>query len=121
LLKHIRQSAPDAAVLLTVPNDSYLFKRYINRNTGRMMDVINDLADKNNLAVWDFYSIMGGLNSAQAWFDAHLMNPDHIHFSRQGYILKGDLFFAAFLNTWEEFLKGRFSLNSERRTVIANE
>ncbi len=105
LLKHIRQAAPDAAVLLTVPNDSYLFKRYINRNTGRMMDVINDLAGKFDLAVWDFYSIMGGLNSAQAWYDANLMNPDHIHFSRQGYILKGDLFIAAFLNTWEEFLK----------------
>ncbi len=105
LLRLIRKSAPDAAVLLTVPNDSYLFKRYINRNTERMMDAINDLAGKNDLAVWDFYSIMGGLNSAQAWYDASLMNPDHIHFSKQGYILKGDLFFAAFLNTWEAFLR----------------
>lgn len=105
LLKHIRKSEPDAAILLTVPNDSYLFKRYINRNTERMMGVINDLARKNDLAVWDFYSIMGGLNSARAWYDAGLMNTDHIHFSRKGYILKGDLFFAAFLNTWDAFLR----------------
>ncbi len=105
LLKKLKRSAPNAALLLTVPNDSYLFKRYINRNTEKMMDVIISLARRNNLAVWDFYSIMGGLNSARAWYDAGLMNPDHIHFSKQGYILKGDLFFAAFLNTWEEFLR----------------
>ncbi|HJX71430.1 MAG TPA: GDSL-type esterase/lipase family protein [Bacteroidales bacterium] len=105
LLTHIRKSAPDAAILLTVPNDSYLFKRYINRNTEKMMNIIIDLARNNNYAVWDFYSIMGGLNSARAWYDASLMNPDHIHFNKQGYMLKGDLFFAAFLNTWEGFLK----------------
>jgi lysophospholipase L1-like esterase len=105
LLTHIKKSVPGAAILLTVPNDSYLFKRYVNRNTEKMMDIIVDLARNNNLAVWDFYSIMGGLNSADAWYDASLMNPDHIHFNKQGYVLKGDLFFAAFLNTWEEFLK----------------
>ena len=107
LLSKIRIAAPDAAILLTVPNDSYLFKRYINRNTEKMMHVILTLAEQYNLAVWDFYSIMGGLNSAQAWYDAGLMNRDHIHFNKQGYILKGDLFFAAFLNTWDDFLNNR--------------
>jgi hypothetical protein len=45
------------------------------------------------------------LNSVRAWYEANLMNPDHVHFNKQGYLLKGDLFFAAFLNTWEEFLE----------------
>ena len=105
LLAHISKSVPDAAILLTVPNDSYLFKKYINRNTEKMMNVIIDLARNNDYAVWDFYSIMGGLNSARAWYNAGLMRPDHIHFNRQGYLLMGDLFFAAFLKTWEGFLK----------------
>jgi lysophospholipase L1-like esterase len=104
LLARISKSVPDAAILLTVPNDSYLFKKYINRNTEKMMNVIIDLARNNDYAVWDFYSIMGGLNSVRAWYDAGLMRPDHIHFNRQGYLLKGDLFFAAFLKTWEGFL-----------------
>lgn len=101
----IKKIAPEAAILLTVPNDSYLYRRFLNRNTINMGEIIFDLAKKYNLAVWDFFSVMGGLNSVKEWHDAGLMNNDHVHFSKQGYILKGDLFFAAFLKTWEEFLK----------------
>ena len=104
LIEKIRTTAPDAAILLTVPNDSYLYRKYINRNTAKMENIIFELSSKYNLAVWDFYSVMGGLNSVSAWYDAGLMRPDHVHFNKEGYMLKGDLLFAAFLNTWEEFL-----------------
>ncbi len=105
LISEIKESAPDAAILLTVPNDSYLYRRYINKNTAKMEEIIYHLAAKYSLGVWDFYSIMGGLNSAKDWYDAGLMNGDHVHFNKQGYILNGDLLFAAFIKTWEEFLK----------------
>ena len=105
LLSKINEAAPNAAILLTVPNDDYLFHRYVNRNTEQMEKVIVDLARDQNLGVWDFYDIMGGLNSVHAWYDAGLMNRDRVHFSKPGYIYKGDLMFTAFLNTWESFLK----------------
>jgi lysophospholipase L1-like esterase len=98
----IKKSIPDAAILLTVPNDSYLHKRYINNNTAVMRDIIYELAATNGCGVWDFYAIMGGLNSAKQWYNSGLMAKDHIHFNKAGYLLKGDLFFNAFLNSWND-------------------
>jgi len=104
LLSNIRKAMPEAAILITVPNDSYLFKRYINRNTATMREIIFDIARSNGYGVWDFYSVMGGLNSAASWYSNGLMSKDHIHFNKPGYLLNGDLFFNAFLNTWEKHL-----------------
>jgi len=98
----IRNIVPEAALLLTVPNDSYLNKRYINNNTAVMRDIIYDLAKEHVCGVWDFYSIMGGLNSAKQWYTGGLMAKDHIHFNKAGYLLKGDLFFNAFLTSWND-------------------
>lgn len=104
LLDSTIKAAPDASILLTVPNDSYLYRRYANRNTELMKNVIFELAREYNCGVWDFYTIMGGLNSSQAWYAMDLMNYDRIHFNRKGYILKGELLFSAFLKGWEKQL-----------------
>lgn len=104
LLKLIQQAAPEAAVLLTVPNDSYLYRRYINRNTEKMRSIIFEIAGNNNLAVWDFFTIMGGLNSSYVWNLNGMMNRDKIHFNRKGYLFKGDLFFNAFLKAYENHI-----------------
>jgi hypothetical protein len=102
LLDSVRRAAPQAAILLTVPNDSYLYKRYINQNTAHMRRIIFEIARSEDCGVWDFYSVMGGLNSVKAWYDQGLMNRDHIHFNKTGYLLKGDLFFSAFINSWDD-------------------
>ena len=104
MIDSVRFAAPNAAILLTVPNDSYLFKRYTNYNTAQMRALIFDIARVYGCGVWDFYTIMGGLNSATTWYNNGLMNKDHIHFNRPGYLLKGDLFFNAFLRSWETHL-----------------
>ncbi len=101
----IKKAAPGAAILLTVPNDSYLFKRYVNHNTARIREIIYDIARSTGCGVYDFYTVMGGLNSATAWYNSGLMSKDHIHFNKPGYLLKGDLFFSAFLSSWGEHLQ----------------
>jgi len=105
LLDSVTSATPNAAILLTVPNDCYLFKRYTNPNTSRMREIIYDIARSNYCGVWDFYTVMGGLNSSKAWYNNGLMNKDHIHFNKPGYLLKGDLFFTAFLKSWEDYLQ----------------
>jgi len=104
LLNVIAEATPMAALLLTVPNDAYLFRRYSNTNIRRMRELIFSLAEEQGCGVWDFYSVMGGLNSAREWYNSGLMNRDHIHFNKPGYLLKGDLLFNAFLNSWEDHL-----------------
>lgn len=104
LISRIQSSVPWAAILLTVPNDSYLYRRYTNRNTSVMRDMITGLAREHNAGVWDFYSVMGGLNSILVWQRFGLAKRDRIHFTRKGYLLKGDLFFNAFLKSYDDYI-----------------
>jgi lysophospholipase L1-like esterase len=104
LICRIRDAAPQAAILLTVPNDSYLYRKYINPNTALVREVIMELAAEHNCGVWDFYTVMGGLNSIVVWQRFGLAKRDRIHFTEKGYLLMGDLFFNAFLKTYDNFI-----------------
>jgi lysophospholipase L1-like esterase len=104
LIRRVHSAAPDAAIILTVPNDSYLYRRYTNKNTARVREIIMDLAEEHNCGVWDFYTIMGGLNSIIVWQRFGLAKRDRIHFTRKGYLLKGDLFFNAFLKSYDDYI-----------------
>lgn len=105
LIAKIKKAAPNAAILLTVPNDSYLHRWRANRNTALARDAIYKVAKKHNCAVWNFYDIMGGLNSITLWYKAGLSAWDKIHFNGRGYILKGDLLFNAFLRAYDIYLQ----------------
>ena len=107
LIRRIRTALPEAAILITVPNDSYLYRRYTNPNTKKVRDMILDLAEEHNCGVWDFYGIMGGLNAIIVWQRFGLAKRDRIHFTRKGYLLKGDLFFNAFLKSYDDFIDKR--------------
>jgi lysophospholipase L1-like esterase len=104
LIKNTRKAAPNALILITVPNDAYYYKRYVNTNTLLLRKEIYSIAKEYNYGVWDFFNVMGGLNSSQKWYNYGLMRYDRVHFNRPGYILKGDLFVTAFLKGWEKNL-----------------
>ena len=99
----IRRVNPDCAFIFTVPNDNYVRYRYPQKNIDKCRNIIYQLAEKYGAGVWDFYTIMGGLGSSQKWYKDHLMIRDRIHFTREGYLLKGELFYDAFLKWYREF------------------
>lgn len=103
LIDEVRGVNPDVAVLLTVPNDAYYLKRYPNKNVPVLRDVIYKLAKKYDAGVWDFFSIMGGFASSQSWYKNQLMHKDRVHFTFEGYTIKGDLFYEAFLKFLDEY------------------
>ncbi len=107
LIQRIRKRMPETAILLTVSNDSYMYRRYPNKNTALTGKEIMRLAEKYDCGVWDFYQIMGGFNSSALWYKEKLMVSDRIHFSINGYLLKGDLFFNAFLKSYDNHLLKR--------------
>jgi len=100
----IRRAAPEAAILNTVANDSYLFRRYPNKNTQLAENVIYDVAKNENCGVWDFYEVMGGFNSSKLWQKQNLMGRDLIHFNLEGYLLVGDLFFNAIIKSYDNHI-----------------
>jgi lysophospholipase L1-like esterase len=96
MIQQVLQSNPNCAILLTVPNDDYYMRKYPNRNTERQREVIYQLAAQYQIAVWDFYGIMGELGSSKTWKMEGLMQADYVHFTGTGYHLKGTLLIEAF-------------------------
>ncbi len=111
-MKMIFRANPDAAVLLTVPNDSYYRKRYANPHTKTAANAIIRLAKKYKMGVWNMYEIMGGYGSSQRWYKNKLMPSDRVHFSGKGYDIKADLLLMAFLEAWDA------SVGREPRTLF---
>lgn len=106
-IAEIKKANPDAAILLTVPNDDYYRRRYPNRNIQEAEDVILELAKEYGYGVWNFYQIMGGFNSSSLWYKDFLMAYDRIHFTTKGYLIKGDLLFFAILKSYDNHIDNK--------------
>lgn len=102
MMKIALRANPNCALLLTVPNDSYYHRKYLNKNIGREREVIIELAQEYKMAVWDLYGVMGELGSSKTWYRNDLMRSDLVHFSVKGYHLKGDLFIDGFLKYMQQ-------------------
>ena len=98
----VTRANPNCAILLTVPNDAYYRRRYLNKNVAREREMIIQLAKKYEASVWDFYGIMGELGSSKVWNRNKLMRKDLVHFTSRGYRLKGDMFIEAFFKWLEQ-------------------
>ena len=103
---------PNCALLLTVPNDSYYHRRYLNKNIARERTVIKELAAEYGMAVWDLYGIMGELGSSKTWQTNKLMRSDKIHFTHDGYHLKGEMFIDGFLKYMDQMDERKMQLNN---------
>ncbi|MBC8172963.1 MAG: hypothetical protein H7X71_03560 [Chitinophagales bacterium] len=101
-IENIKRVNPACTFIFTVPNDNYKNKKP-QKNIAKCRDVIYELAGIYNAGVWDFYDIMGGYGSSHKWYLDKLMKRDRIHFTNEGYIIKGDLFYEAFLKGYASF------------------
>ena len=75
-------------------------KKTFNPNTAKVQQAFTDLAKEYNGCVFDVYAIMGGLGSSDKWLKENLMKKDHIHFTREGYQLVGDLMYNAIVDDY---------------------
>lgn len=117
LIDSIRAASPGTAILLITNNDSYKKYRrkyYVNKNGPVVRESMLKLAKEKNLAVWDFFTVMGGLESMETWMKHGLGKSDRVHFTTPGYKLMGDLFFEALLKHYEYYLKRTYPPSSEK-------
>ena len=113
LINNIQNRVPETAIILTVPGDSYRRARYLNFDTEKLRKIIYDIAGEYNCGVWDFYTIMGGLNSIVQWRKFNLSAYDNLHYTKRGYILQGDLFFNALLKAYDGHITEKEKLEQE--------
>ncbi|MCF8238332.1 MAG: hypothetical protein K9I85_09280 [Saprospiraceae bacterium] len=91
LMTLFRKANPQVLFLFLTNNDTY-YKRRPNKNGPEVREAMLLLARKWDAAVWDQFTVMGGLGSVQKWTRARLAKKDRLHFTREGYTLAADLF-----------------------------
>lgn len=105
LIARTLQASPGAAILLTTNTDSYIKRKYPNKNGAAVREVMMRLAAKHGCAVWDTFGVMGGQTSIARWEEAGLAKKDRIHLTRPGYVALGDLLFSAMMEAYGDHVK----------------
>lgn len=105
LIARTLEASPGAAILLTSNTDSYIKRRYPNKNGAAVREVMMRLAAKHGCAVWDTFGVMGGHTSIAKWEEAGLAKKDRIHLTRPGYVALGDLLFSAMMEAYGDHMR----------------
>lgn len=104
LIRRIQEVNPKCSFLFITNNDCYLSlrrkKKTFNPNTEKVQKAFMDLATEYKGCVFDVYALMGGFKSSDKWLKQGLMKKDHIHFTRDGYQLLGDLLYNSIIDDY---------------------
>ncbi|MFZ4522063.1 MAG: GDSL-type esterase/lipase family protein [Bacteroidales bacterium] len=98
LFLRIRQTGNNAAVMLTTPPGIYKAYRKKRRTSYKpnpaaenVSEVLRNYAEAKGMALWDWYTIMGGKEGMAKWKAKKLTDKRYIHFSTKGYGIQGVL------------------------------
>ncbi len=97
-----KQHAPQAAILLTTPPAAYLYGKP-NPADEVGASLLCQLAEREGVACWDFFSVMGGNGSMLTWRNEGLANKDLVHLTKPGYQLQGTLLAQNLRNAFEAY------------------
>ncbi|PVX52639.1 LysM domain-containing protein [Balneicella halophila] len=82
-------------ILFTTPPSALVSRRYPNKKLLKYAEVLKEVAQERNYAVWDLYEIMGGEQGLKKWYKSGLAGKDRIHFKEEGYRLQGESLYKA--------------------------
>ncbi|MGN0213609.1 MAG: GDSL-type esterase/lipase family protein [Muribaculaceae bacterium] len=117
LVSSLKESNPEAAILLTTPMECDRRQRskrssrrrrrrtsfVTNTNCLTIRNIIMQYGEEHNIAVWDLYTVAGGKGSATKWVaNSLLAKRDHVHCSAEGYRLQGELLAKALIQSLTE-------------------
>jgi hypothetical protein len=63
-------------------------------------NLLSGLCQQNELAFWDWYTVMGGSGAIRDWHVQEMANRDFIHFTKKGYILLAHTFHRALMDSF---------------------
>lgn len=103
MITAIKAKVPLATLLVTTPPPSVLHRKFTNTFIVDYAQKIKENAHANGYAVWDLFEVFGGNNKIFKNAAKGLMARDKVHYSKIGYEKQADLFFEAFLQSYETF------------------
>lgn len=110
LIQRIRTVNPECCFIWLTNNDSAVRhgrgrRRYYtpNQNGARVQTAMKQLAEEYDGGVIDVFALMGGLGSVEKWIKQDLMKRDHIHFTKEGYELIGNIIYKAIAEDYAKY------------------
>jgi lysophospholipase L1-like esterase len=107
LIASLKQNNPNAKIILTTPPDAFRLKTEVNPGIKVIRERLLRYAVGNGLAFYDTYKALGGEHSAKAWQQCGYLRADGIHFTREAYEYQANLFFNAFLKSYNRYVQLR--------------
>jgi LysM repeat protein len=101
MITSIKLKTPLAAILITSAPPSVLHRKYTNTFIANYALKIKENAHTIGYAFWDLFEVFGGNNNIFKNASKGLMARDKVHYSKAGYEKQADLFFEAFLKSYE--------------------
>lgn len=101
MIASIKSKTPLATILVTTPPPSVLHRKYSNTFIEDYAQKIKSSAHETGYAVWDLFEVFGGNKNIFKNAAKGLMARDKVHYSKAGYEKQADLFFEAFLKSYE--------------------
>ncbi len=101
MIASIKSKTPLATILVTTPPPSVLHRKYSNTFIEDYAQKIKSSAHETGYAVWDLFEVFGGNKNIFKNAAKGLMARDKVHYSKIGYEKQADLFFEAFLQSYE--------------------
>lgn len=101
MITSIKLKTPLAAILITSAPPSVLHRKYTNNFIANYALKIKENAHTMGYAFWDLFEVFGGNKNIFKNASKGLMARDKVHYSKIGYEKQADLFFEAFLQSYE--------------------
>lgn len=96
---------PGSHVRKVVSEEQQLYEYQPNLNNAYVADAISQFGEKNNIAVWDLFNIIGGSSYfSRNWKGHGYMQPDNVHYKRNGYELQGGLLATAIIESYDNYV-----------------
>jgi LysM repeat protein/lysophospholipase L1-like esterase len=103
MIAAIKAKVPMATLVVTTPPPSVLHRKYTNTFIADYALKIKENAHAKGYAVWDLFEVFGGNANIFKNAAKGLMARDKVHYSKMGYEKQADLFFEAFLQSYETY------------------
>lgn len=102
---NIKNINPHAAILISTPPPSFVKRVKANHFAENYAKELLDWGHRNNVAVWDMHSALGGNANIRANQNQGLVARDFVHYSIKGYEHTGAMLSEALLNGFYNYLQ----------------
>ena len=121
-LKAIQEAKPDASIIMIGVSDVSRKEglNYVSYpNVEKIRDAQKKAAFRAGVPFWDCYNAMGGKNSMAAWENAKppLASKDFIHFTYRGANLIAEMFYAALMSEYSDYLS-KFNQPKQKHIAV---